>query len=142
MEEISKVMKGSLVEIQCITEFMKLGIEVSIPYGNHARYDFIADYNGKLLKVQVKAPCKIIEGESFSIECRTTHTISKKVVHHNYTEDEIDYFATYYNGICYLVPIQQCSSQKTLRLVPPASGRTQGINFAKDYELKEVLKTI
>ena len=141
MKEISQIMKGSLTEIRCITAFMENNIEISIPYGNHARYDFIADVNGKLIKVQVKTPSKVSE-ESISIECRTTHTISKKVVHHTYTESEVDYFATYYKNKCYLVPISECSTQKTLRFIPPKNGQIKGITFAKDYELEEALKTI
>mgnify|MGYP003400600460 CR=1 FL=1 len=30
--------------------FIELGYDCSIPYGNSAKYDFIADINGELLK--------------------------------------------------------------------------------------------
>ena len=46
--------KGIITELECITAFNKLGYKVSIPYGEDSRYDFIADINGKLIRVQVK----------------------------------------------------------------------------------------
>jgi hypothetical protein len=49
--ELSQNQKGSLTELQCITAFLAKGAEISIPYGNHARYDFIADIDNKLLKI-------------------------------------------------------------------------------------------
>ena len=51
--------------------------------------------------------------------------------------EEIDYFATYFNNKCYLVPIEECSSEKTLRFEPPANGQRVGITFAEDYELEK-----
>ena len=45
---------GNLTELQCLTSFVSLGYNVSIPYGDNAKYDFIADIQGKLIRVQVK----------------------------------------------------------------------------------------
>ena len=33
--------KGNLTEILCLCEFAKLGLKVSIPYGEDCKYDFI-----------------------------------------------------------------------------------------------------
>jgi len=46
--------KGNIGESQALAEFTKRGIQVSIPFGDNARYDLIADFNGKLNKIQVK----------------------------------------------------------------------------------------
>ena len=46
---------GNIVELQCISKFIELGYEVSIPYGNGAKYDFVADVNGKFLRIQCKS---------------------------------------------------------------------------------------
>lgn len=59
-----------------------------------------------------------------------------------YTEQEIDFFATFWEGKCYLVPIKECSSSKTLRFNYPKSGQIKGISFAEDYELNKQLKKI
>ena len=53
------------------------------------------------------------------------------------------FFATWYNGIVYLIPVEQCSgAEKTLRFIPPKNGQIKGITFAKDYVAKEVLKIL
>ena len=46
--------KGNIGEAIMLAEFIKRGIQVSIPFGDNARYDLIIDLNGKLYKVQVK----------------------------------------------------------------------------------------
>ena len=128
--------KGIVTELQCITAFNQLGYHVSIPYGENSRYDFIADINNKLIRVQVKAssPKQGTSG-AISFSCRSSRSNANGVVNRRYTKDEVDYFATFYDNICYLVPIEECSAEKTLRFEPPKNGQVQGVSFAKDYEL-------
>lgn len=38
--------KGNIGEAVILAEFMKKGIPVSIPFGDNARYDLIAEFNG------------------------------------------------------------------------------------------------
>ena len=55
-------------------------------------------------------------------------------------EDGIDYFCTWFENECYLIPVQKCGkTEKNLRLVPTKNGQVKGISFAKDYIAKEVL---
>lgn len=135
--------KGIVSELQCITAFNKLGYHVSIPYGENSRYDFIADINGKLIRVQVKtsSPKKGCQG-AISFSCRSTQVSATGNFSRTYTDKEIDYFATFYDGICYLIPVTECSAEKTLRLELPANGQTKGITFAKDYELSLQIEKI
>jgi hypothetical protein len=39
--------KGNITELMCMAGFIKLGYQVSIPYGDSAKYDFVVDVNGK-----------------------------------------------------------------------------------------------
>ena len=117
---------------------MKAGYEVSIPFGNHARYDFLADINGNIIRVQVKT-C-VSTDDFLEFQCRNSHYKNGHHIHSTYSDQEIDYFATYYKEKCYLVPISECSTQKRLRFVPPKNGQIKGVSFAKDYEMEEVLK--
>ena len=114
---------------------------MSIPYGDNSKYDFIADVGGKLLRIQVKTSSSKDEG-SIKFSCRTTHVNCAGVKNERYSADEIDFFATYWNGQCYLVPIGECSTDKTLRFVPPKSGQIKGISFAKDYLLADQLQKV
>lgn len=131
---------GNITELEVLTYITKLGCQVSIPFGDRERYDQIWDINGKLLKIQVKTSHGDEEYIKFS--CRSTHRRKGKCISTTYTADEIDYFATYWKGKCYMVPINETCYDKTLRFCTPKNGQTKGISFAKDYEVEEVLKRI
>lgn len=138
--------KGNVTEMECMLAFMKLGYQISIPFGEDSRYDFVVDVNDKLYKIQCKTCSEVIENEQIlAIKFKTVRQSGSKAINWTrtkYGENEIDYFATSYQGICYLVPVKECSIEKTLRIVPPKNGQIKGINFLKDYELSEVLKTL
>lgn len=142
--ELSTKAKGNLTELQCITAFYQLGYQVSIPYGENSRYDFIADVNGKLIRVQVKTSSIKRETKgAISFATTSTRINSTKNITHRYTKDEIDYFATFWDNKCYLIPVEETAGrEKTLRFIPPANGQIKGITFAKDYELEVQLAKI
>lgn len=136
--------KGNTTELECILEFMKKGYQVSIPFGEDSRYDFIADIDGKLLKIQCKS-CSEVEqnGEVVAIRFRCVRQSGNRAkvnTRTQYTKEEIDFFATSYKGKCYLVPVEQCSNEKTLRILPPKNNQTKGITWLKDCEIMEVIK--
>jgi hypothetical protein len=135
--------KGNLTELQCITSFYELGYSISIPYGENNRYDFIADVNGRLLKIQCKTARLIDDNNSSgAIQFNTisTRVNSQGNIRYKYDKEQIDYFATYWEGKCYLVPVEECGmSCKKIRFVPPKNGQVKGITFAEDYELEKIL---
>lgn len=139
--ELTSKQKGNLTELQCLTAFMEQGCGVSIPYGDNSKYDFIADVNGKLLKIQVKTS-SLKDDSAIKFSCRTTHVNCTGVKNEKYSADEIDFFATYWDNQCYLIPVAECSAEKTLRFIPPKSGQLKGINFAKDYLLANQLQKV
>lgn len=136
-------MIGNLTEINCLKAFTELGYGVSIPFGDCLRYDLIVDINGKLYKIQCKtANTNYIDEGYIIFRCDNTTTKNGQVVHNQYTEDEIDYFATYYNNKCYLIPVAECSREKKLRFTPPKNGQTKGIYFAEEYELERMVQKL
>ena len=135
--------KGNLTELKCLAAFMENECGVSIPYGDNSKYDFIADVDGKLLKIQVKTSSYVNEEQTaIKFSCRSTHLNCKGVSNVKYSKDEIDYFATYWENKCYLIPVEECSTQKNLRLADTKSGQVKGISFARDYELSLQLQKI
>lgn len=106
--------KGLTTELQCQISFTQLGYNVSVPLSEDCRYDFIADIEGKLLRVQVKT-CRE-ENNGIVFNTKSTHLSAHGSVQHSYSEKDIDVFATYYNNQCYLIPVGQCgiSSKKLL----------------------------
>ena len=49
--ELSTKKKGNLTEMQCMAAFIAQNCGVNIPYGDNSKYDFIADVDGRLLKI-------------------------------------------------------------------------------------------
>ena len=134
---------GNLTELQCITGLYELGCDISIPFGNSQKYDLIMDYNNHLYKVQVKHANEKEDGNYFTIKTRWQSHNHTGYNYTSYTSEDIDFFATWYKGKVYLIPIAESSgAEKTLRFVPPKNGQVKGINFAKDYEAPEVLKKL
>lgn len=141
--ELTAKQKGNLTELQCLTAFYEQGCHVSIPYGENSRYDMIVDVNGKLIRVQVKtSSLKHNDSNAIEFSCRSSYINSTGVKNVRYNANEIDYFATYWNDKCYLIPISECSTAKTIRFAPPKNGQKSGISFAKDYELSKQLEII
>lgn len=142
--ELESKQKGNLTELQCITACYALGCSVSIPYGENSRYDFILDVNGKLLKIQVKTSRfkKTIKNPQDAIvfSCRSTNSNSQGNTYHRYSKNEIDCFATYWNNTCYLIPVDECSVEKTLWFNAPANGQKSMITMASDYELSKIIQ--
>ena len=137
-------MLGNSNELRCITAFIQLGFECSIPYGNGAKYDFIADDGEHLYRIQCKCSNYVndhgkIKEDSFmfSTTCQTTNT--RETTKHTYSSEDIDYFATFFKGKVYVVPVAECKTSKTLRLEPPSNGQ-QNYSKAEDYLITNVFK--
>lgn len=141
MIELSPKQKGNLTELKCITAFYELGYQCSIPYGENSRYDLIADIDGKLIKVQCKTSREVDNGV-IEFSCRSCRSNTQSNLQRRYTDKEVDYFATYWNGQVYLVPISECSVSKKLRFVPSKNGQRMGASYAKDYELQGQLEKL
>lgn len=141
MINLTPKQKGNLTELKCISAFYELGYQCSIPYGENSRYDFIADVNGKLLKIQCKTSHEVESGV-IEFSCRSCRSNTQSNLQRKYTTNEVDYFCTYWDNMCYLVPINECSASKKLRFIPPKNGQKVGITFASDYKLPKQLSLI
>ena len=149
--------KGNIGEAITLAEFTKRNIPVSIPFGDNARYDLIADFNGKLNKIQVKyCNQKISENGSIPCPCSSSlnHTTNKKSTIY---QGEIDYFVFYlveWNKLL-IVPIEDVGEQKTIsfRQTPAKGTSNHSCKYVFDYtfekffgeeeaeeEIKEVVK--
>ena len=121
-----------------------MGFDCSIPYGDNARYDFVVDVGGELLRIQCKSssnPKKddgTLDLNAFAFSCVSQTTNTKGTFRRKYTEDELDYFATVYNDVVYLVPVSECSDSKTLRLAPPKN-ECKTYNKAELYTVEYML---
>ena len=128
--------KGNLTELQVMAQAIKNGYTVSIPYGNCDKYDQIWDKNGQLLRIQVKtARWKDERQKCIIFNCYSVVNGKK----HKYTVNDIDYFATFWDNKCYLIPVNECSTEKTLWFELPSNNNSK-CAMAIDYELLEEVK--
>lgn len=133
--------KGNITELETMLAFLKQGYNVLTPYGDCERYDFVADVNGKFYKIQSKTARTDDEGASFIFSTSSCNRKDGSIIHHNYTEEEIDFFVTSFQGQCYLIPVSICGGrEKRIRILPPKNNQTRNVTWAKDYELEEVIR--
>ena len=131
---LNKKQIGNLTELKCISAFYELGYSINIPYGENNRYDFIADIGGKLIKVQVKTS-STKDGNSYKFSCRSSRTNRKRTINKKYTKSEIDYFCTIIDEKCCLIPVEECSNDKTIRINESLNNQQKNVNYIDDYLL-------
>lgn len=133
---------GNITEVSVMLEFLKLGYNVLVPYGDCERYDFVVDINKKFYRIQVKTS-KEEDESKISFNTASTHYLNGKCIHSSYTKEDIDYFATFYKNKCYLIPVEECGGRVTsLRFIPTKNGQSRGVKMAINYELEEVVKKL
>lgn len=139
---------GNLTELQCITRFYELGYSVSIPYGDSEKYDMILDIDGNLYKLQAKHAKEFYtdDGQLSYIKMKTSwqsgYTKQSQYHTNKYSKNEIDFFVTNFQGKNYLIPVEECSTEKVLRILPPKNGQIKGISFLENYIDEEVIKNL
>ena len=137
---------GNLTELQCMTYLYGLGYSISIPFGNADKYDLILDINDKLYKIQIKHSSEYVDsnGETEYIKFKCTWQSHNTTGYNKikYKENEVDFFATFYNNQCYLIPQNECSNEKILRIKPPKNNQRIGISFLEDYIAEEVISKL
>ena len=130
--------KGKITELQVATALLQKGYTVSQPLID-TRYDFLLEYKNQFLKIQVKTSHIIGDNEAIEFSTCNTHINTQKIISKTY-KGQIDYFATYYNNQCYIIPIEDCGSRtKKLRIAPTKNHQIKGISFLKDYTLEKIL---
>ena len=123
--------KGNIGEAVILAEFVKRNIQVAIPVGDNARYDLIAEFNGKLNKIQIKYCDYLSENNSMVCPCAssTNHTTNK---HYTTYENDVDYMCFYlprWNKTM-IIPIDVIGNRKEIyvRLDPPKNNQKSKIS--------------
>lgn len=129
---------GKITELETLSYVIKQGYSVSLPFGDKDRYDQIWDINGKLFRVQVKTS-RWADDEHTGI-LFACYSITNGV-RHKYSKQEIDLFATIWDNQLYVVPVEECSSEKKLRFSSKQPNQPS-INWAKNYTFEEVIKRL
>lgn len=112
---------GNIGEAKALAKFVELGIPVYLPFGDNESADLIAEFNGKLNKIQCKTTSNIKDDTIIWMLRSTVVTNSNKFKVHKYTRDEVDYFALYHNtlDLLLLVPITEVEGKQSVSFTFP-----------------------
>jgi hypothetical protein len=126
---------GQRSEAAVLSELVRRGYHVLVPFGFNRRYDLVIDLDGRFLRAQ----CKTGRLRQGSIEFRTCSIRSntQRTVMRGYA-GEADLFLVYCpeTGGTYAVPVDEASrSHMYLRVDPAMNCQDRRVHWAKDYEL-------
>ena len=132
---------GNIGEAKVLAKLVELGIPVYLPFGDNEKADLIAEFNGKLNKIQIKTSTRAKNGKiTFGLTSSTSHR--KNGGTHVYDSSEIDFFACY-NTVrdkIYLISINDSPDNHiTIRYENPKNNQFKGINFEEKYLIDNVL---
>ena len=136
MSRAENKIKGNIGEAAILFEFVKRQIPVSIPYGDNERYDLIAEFNGKLNKIQVKYCSQETNNDGVICPCASSYNhTSTRTGWESYTEDEIDYFCFWIasDNLALIVPISEIGDQKSITFKRTPSKNGQATRLMQNY---------
>lgn len=136
------LIRGDVNELQCILDFQKRGFYCSIPFSGSCRYDLIVDINNKLYRIQCKSSVYHPEDGTLRMSTSRQTTNTKKTTRYSYSKEEIDYFYTSWKEYSFLIPVEEASTEKYLRVEAPKTGVQQTMSIASDYLLDNVIIAI
>lgn len=134
---------GNIGESIALTEFVKKGISVFIPFGQNTPMDLISFVNGEFFKIQVKKTQKVKNGTMIFEMCRTNGFTLERTP---YTVDDTDFFFLYciennYMGLVNFNEVQGLITL-TLRVDKPRNNQIKGIRFADTYNFDNRISAI
>lgn len=137
--------KGLSTELHCLQDLTDLGYQCLLPFGDSCKYDVAVDIGETILRIQCKhsrwSTDTAQEKVAFEIATCAQTTNTQKTTRHKYSDKEIDYFYTWFEGQGYLVSIQEATGNTfRWRYEYPKSGQKQGIHIANKYKIEEVLR--
>lgn len=118
-----------------MSELVKRGYRVLVPFGVNQRYDLVLDCDGSFLKAQCKTGRLrdgVIQFSAQSIQSNTRRTRVRGYA------GEVDLFIVYCteNQRVYVIPSEEVPNcGMYLRIDPPRNQQCKRVRWAKDYEL-------
>ncbi len=126
---------GDITETKILTKLVEKGWTVSVPWGEGARYDLVAD-----------------DGKDFHrIQCKTGRLRNGVIIFNAYSSHyhrdrgmddyrgQADFFGVYCPELdeAYLVPVSEVGTTKVYLRVeaPKGQGNQHGFRYAKEYQL-------
>ena len=135
---------GNIGEAMAVSLFVKHGIPIALPFGDNEKYDLIAEFNGKLNKIQIKTSISKTENGTVIFDVTSSSSHRKNGCKTKYTRKDIDYFFCYNIEIdkAFLIEApEEPMSAITIRIDPPKNTYAKNIRYEKDYLFENVIKS-
>lgn len=133
---------GNIGEAITLAKFVELGVPVYIPFGDNESADLIAEFNGKLNKIQVKTSYKM-KKDSFIIGLRSKTIRNGRNYVKKYGCNDIDYFSIYNveSKILMLIPIEKLQNRNAIKVNVPFKGihnQYEPLNY-EDFSFEKII---
>lgn len=132
---------GNIDESVAISSFVKYGIPVYLPFGDNEKADLIAEFNGKLNKIQVKT--SVNAKNNRMIFDLTSCSYHRNGGRHKYLQSEIDYFFCYNieRDKTFLIKVpDEPISTITIRYELPKNGQLKDIHMEDEFLFENVFR--
>ena len=130
---------GNIGESRVLFEFVKREIPVYLPFGDNETADLLAEFNGKINKIQIKTITII--NKNNALEFPT----SRRPVGNNtriaYNEEEVDYFVFYCLELdkILLVPYKEVMNNKTSFTIKLDKSNNKKSHYIEDFTFDKIL---
>jgi PD-(D/E)XK endonuclease len=128
---------GTRTEGAILSELLRRGYSVLLPFGPNQRYDLVLDIDGSFMRVQCKTGR--LRNGCVMFPAYSMRSNTRKSWRRDY-KDDVELFLVYCpeTGGIYAIPIEEAThTHGTLRIDPTANGQDKGVRWARDYELPE-----
>ena len=114
MARAENKIKGNIGESAILFEFVKRRIPVSIPYGDNERYDLIAEFDGKLNKIQIKYCGEETPNDGVVCPCASSYNHASARTGWESYAGEVDYFCFWIatDNLALIVPMSEIGTKK------------------------------
>jgi len=117
---------GEQAELRVAARISELGGTVSFPHGDSAGYDLVAEFSGKVSRLQVKSS-EIKDGRAYRVySCRNKLT--------PYTPLDCDMFVCAVPYAHYVIPVDKVGENTSIRLWEPGTNRSYKKHPLCDWE--------
>ena len=135
---------GDIGEVTVLAKFVKMGIEIYKPFSEKNKVDYVADFNGKLNKIQVKSCAKMKNEAVYEIDLTSTHRKGTKTYKYYYDKNDIDFFACYclQRQEPILIPVSCCEGKNTITIRVKPQKRVGGNNpplYESDFFFEKII---
>ena len=109
--------QGNIGHAAALFYYSSLGWNVSNPITDCADYDFLAEDNGKIYKIQIKTTKYLTESGNYEVRIVTSGGNQKEYWRKELNKEILDYlFVLTEQGICYSIPISEIETSNSITL--------------------------